>query len=165
MSFVEYAQQVLQLAWSFLLFVHQQAFPLCGDLVERLSEQWGPAQTILSMVGPTILTYMIEVVVLYIAAQIFILVVRMFSSTLYRLLRFTLFVFIVCGGVLLGLYFYFTSTKAGQQQAQMSTNRFLFDQVMTLAGQLAPLWDSQMNDRGTRRPPPVNFQYQPPNYH
>ncbi|KAJ2121419.1 hypothetical protein IW147_004306 [Coemansia sp. RSA 720] len=135
MSYVDYAGQALQLAFSFVSFVHQHAFPLCGDLVLPV----------------------------YVGAQLLVLVVRMFSSTLYRLLRFTMFMFVVGAAVVLGLYFYLTST-GGQQQARASANRFWVDQVMALAGRLAPVWDSQAGRNEWRAPPPVNFQYQPPNY-
>ncbi|KAJ2658648.1 hypothetical protein IW148_004609 [Coemansia sp. RSA 1199] len=163
MSYVDYAGQALQLAFSFVSFVHQHAFPLCGDLVLRLSSQWGPAQTLLATVGATPLTYATEALAVYVGAQLLVLVVRMFSSTLYRLLRFTMFMFVVGAAVVLGLYFYLTST-GGQQQARASANRFWVDQVMALAGRLAPVWDSQAGRNEWRAPPPVNFQYQPPNY-
>ncbi|KAJ2344130.1 hypothetical protein GGF43_005523, partial [Coemansia sp. RSA 2618] len=122
MSYVDYAGQVLQLAWSFVSFVHQNAFPMCGDLVLRLSAQWAPAQTLVNIVGTTTLTYVMEALTVYIGAQIVVLVARMFSSTLYRLIRLTLLIFVVCAGVMLGLYFYFTSTAGGQQQARTSAN-------------------------------------------
>ncbi|KAJ2324156.1 hypothetical protein IWW51_003411, partial [Coemansia sp. RSA 2702] len=136
-------------------------------LVLRLSKQWGPAQAIIDIVGATPLTYVLEAVAVYIGAQIMVLMVRMFSSTLYRLLRMILLILVVSGGVMLGLYMYFTSTISGQQQARVPSNQFWVNQAMALVGHLAPAWDARANGNPGQRPgpPPVNFQYQPPNYH
>ncbi|KAJ2162547.1 hypothetical protein GGF46_000550 [Coemansia sp. RSA 552] len=165
MPSVDSVRQLLQMAWSLVGLVHQHAFPLCGDIVLRLSEQWGPLKTVLRVAGPSALTYALEMVLVYIGAQMVILVARMFSSTLYRLLRFVLGVFIIATGVSLGLYFYFTSTKSGQQQ-RLTGGKFWADQALALASQLAPLWGTQAGAgaQSTRNPPPPNFQYQPPGY-
>ncbi|KAJ1966158.1 hypothetical protein GGI12_000249 [Dipsacomyces acuminosporus] len=164
MSYVDFGKLVAQKAWAAIEFVHQHAFPLCGDLVLRAGEQWGPFKTVLDIVGPTTLTYMLEAFFVYTSAQIAIFTVRLFSSTLYRMLRFTLLVLIISVGVFLGLYFYFTSTPPGQEQIRSVSGGFWADQAMSLVSRLAPIWDSPHGRRPGANAPPINFQYQPPGH-
>ncbi|KAJ2509106.1 hypothetical protein IWW47_000220 [Coemansia sp. RSA 2052] len=170
MSYVAYAGQLSQWAWTVAETIHQHTFPLCGDLILRSSEQWSPLQTVLGVVGPTTLTYILEAIVVYVSARLAIFVVRMFSDTLFRLLRLVLGIAVVTLSVALGLYFYFTSTANGKQQLKSAGGGgFWVDQAMTFANRLAPAWDTPVgkwagasNAYGGNRPPPVNFQYRPP---
>ncbi|KAJ1998461.1 hypothetical protein GGI04_004994 [Coemansia thaxteri] len=166
MAYVEYAGRVSQWMWATVETIHLQAFPVCGDFVLRLSEQWSPLATVLGVVGPTTLTYALEAVAVYMAARMLIFIVRLFSDTLFRLLRLVLSIAVVTLCVSLGLYFYFTSTANGKQQLRSAGGSFWVDQAMSLASRLAPAWDTPSgkwagNAYGRNRPPPVNFQYQP----
>ncbi|KAJ2011328.1 hypothetical protein GGI06_004576 [Coemansia sp. S85] len=166
MSYVAYAKQLSQWAWTAVETIHLYAFPLCGDFILRTSEQWSPLRTVLTTVGPTTLTYILEVIVVYVSARLAVSIVRLFSDTLFRLLRLVLAVVVVTLSVALGLYFYFTSTARGKQQLNSAGNGFWVDQAMAIASRLAPAWDAPPPGRwagayGGNRPPPVNFQYQP----
>ncbi|KAI8322496.1 hypothetical protein GQ54DRAFT_145064 [Martensiomyces pterosporus] len=162
MSYVDFGKALAQRAWAAAEFVHQHAFPLCGDLVLRSGEQWGPFNAILNVVGATTLTYMLEAFLVYAGARIAIFTVRLFSDTLYRMLRFALAILVISAGVFLGLYLYFTSTPQGQDQARSAGGSFWVDQALGFASRLAPMWDSTPGRRhGTNAPPPINFQYQP----
>ncbi|KAJ1917710.1 hypothetical protein GGI03_002026 [Coemansia sp. RSA 2337] len=169
MSYVAYARQLSQWAWTAVETIHLYAFPLCGDFILRTSEQWSPLQTLLATVGPTTLTYILEAIVVYVGARLAIFVVRLFSDTLFRLLRLVLGIAVVTLSVALGLYFYFTSTANGKQQLNSAGSGFWVDQAMSFASRLAPAWDTPSGKwaggytgYGGNRPPPVNFQYQPP---
>ncbi|KAJ2743871.1 hypothetical protein GGI20_003412 [Coemansia sp. BCRC 34301] len=168
MSYVDYATRLSQWAWTVVETIHQHAFPLCGDFILRSSEQWSPLQTLLGAVGPTTLTYILEAVLVYVSARLAIFVVRMFSDTLFRLLRLVLGIAVVTLSVALGMYFYFTSTANGKEQLKSAGSGFWVDQAMSFASRLAPAWDTPSgkwagasNAYGGNRPPPVNFQYQP----
>ncbi|KAJ2903004.1 hypothetical protein GGI21_004484 [Coemansia aciculifera] len=156
--------------WTAVETIHQHAFPLCGDFILRSSEQWTPLQTVLDVVGPTTLTYILEAIAIYVSARLAIFVVRMFSDTLFRLLRLVLAIAVVTLSVAVGFYFYFTSTANGQQQLKSTGGGgFWVNQAMEMASRLAPAWDTPSGKwagashaYGGNRPPPVNFQYQPP---
>ncbi|KAJ2823608.1 hypothetical protein GGI24_003641 [Coemansia furcata] len=166
MPYVAYAKQLSQWAWAAVETIHVHAFPLCGDFILRSSEQWSPLRTVLDIVGPTTLTYILEAIVVYVSARLAIFVVRMFSDTLFRLLRLVLGVAVVTLSVAVGLYFYFTSTANGKQQLDAAGSGFWVDQAMAFASRLAPAWDAPpgkwTGTYGGNRPPPANFQYQPP---
>ncbi|KAJ2797315.1 hypothetical protein H4S07_005980, partial [Coemansia furcata] len=142
MSYVAYARQLSQWAWTAVETIHVHAFPLCGDFILRSSEQWSPLRTVLDIVGPTTLTYILEAIVVYVSARLAIFVVRTFSDTLFRLLRLVLGVAVVTLSVAVGLYFYFTSTANGKQQLDSAGSGFWVDQAMAFASRLAPAWDA-----------------------
>ncbi|KAJ2725279.1 hypothetical protein GGI07_001412 [Coemansia sp. Benny D115] len=162
MSYVDYAKQLSQYTWTALEFVHSHTFPLCGDVLLRSSEQWAPLKTVQQAVGATPLTYLMEAVLVYICAQVFIFFVRLFSNTLYRLLKFVFWVVAIALGVSAGLYFFFTSTLSGQEIAKNTTSGsagFWLEQVMSLATRLGPMWDGVREmQKGQQQPPQFLFQ-------
>ncbi|KAJ2612728.1 hypothetical protein H4S08_002564 [Coemansia sp. RSA 1365] len=164
--YVEYARQVSQMVWAFVDFVHRQALPFSAQLIEKLSANFVPFRNLVNVAGPTLLTFIMEMILLYIGVQLVVTVVRIFSNTLYRLLRFVLSIVVIAAGVLLGLYLYFTSTTSGrQQQARGGVFiNFWVEQAMAAASRLAPIWSPQGGAQHHRQPPPINFQYQPPGF-
>ncbi|KAJ1719714.1 hypothetical protein LPJ53_005572 [Coemansia erecta] len=136
MSYADYARRAAELALSVLAQLHASAYPFCDHLVRTLSTQWAPFQTLVSVAGQTSLVYLAELLFMLIAFQSFLLTLRIFGSTLFRLLQYMLLVTLVAGGVFLGLYFYFTATAEGRQMARGAGGAFL-QQAAGMVGQVA----------------------------
>ncbi|KAJ1840195.1 hypothetical protein LPJ73_006504 [Coemansia sp. RSA 2703] len=135
MSYADYARRAAELALSALAHLHTSAYPLCDHLVHTLSTQWAPFQTLVTVAGQQTLTYLAELLFILAAFQTFVLTMRIFGSTLYRLLQYVLLVSMVSVGVFLGLYFYFTSTAEGRQQA--GSGAVVLQQAAGIVGQIA----------------------------
>ncbi|KAJ1945941.1 hypothetical protein EC988_005643 [Linderina pennispora] len=143
MSYVEFGTLVAQRTISVCSFAHQHMYPLCWDLVQSTSEQWSPLKTIVSVVGATSLTYLLEAIFVYCGLRLGVFAVRLFSNTLYRILRFALTVVLVSALVLFGIYYYFTSTPTGQELLVAKSRGFFVDQAMELASRLQLVFEAQ----------------------
>ncbi|KAI9504003.1 hypothetical protein BX070DRAFT_251746 [Coemansia spiralis] len=172
-SYINYGKQASQLMWSLIEFIHRHAFSLCSDFVAQASMHWSPLQTITDVIGPVTLTYVVEAVFLYICSRIFISILGIFSSTLYRIFRLIVLILVIAVGVSFGLYIYFTATPRGQQQAMAPSGSFWLDQAMAFAGNIVPILDDTAQRGGKwhgkyaahgQNQPPVNFQTQASGY-
>ncbi|KAJ2714365.1 hypothetical protein H4R19_001764 [Coemansia spiralis] len=163
MLYADYVGQLWRWAWASAVFVHESAAPASQTLVAQAGAQWRPLKVVLDVTGPAVLAYAVEALLVYLCVQLVLLVVRMVSGTLYRVLRFVFGTLVFVAAVALGVYFYLTSTGKGQQLQTSMGGRFWVDQAAAL---LTPLWEQQAGGAAQWRnhQPPVNFQYQAPGH-
>ncbi|KAI7834806.1 hypothetical protein BX661DRAFT_175559 [Kickxella alabastrina] len=164
MSYVEFATQLSKHACTLASLIHRHAFPLCSDLLHRTSNQY-PLLTHLTQLlgGPTTLAYVLEAILIYISARITLFVVRFFSNTIYRLLRFLLIVGVVALVVCFAAYYYFVEVMggSGKEPVGLGGNGFWVNQAIAFVGRFA----SGVYGQIQQQQQPVNFQYNyPPGY-
>lgn len=157
MSYVEYARTASEWLWATAELVHHHAFPFCGNLVLQGGKQWPPLQKVLDIAGPTIPTYVLELLVVFVVLRIFVYVVHIVSNTLYRLFKLVFSLTAVIMFLFVLFYFYLTMTENGQTQLKKGGGSFWVDQALSFANHLAPAWNGPANNGND-----LKFKFQQP---